>query len=71
MSWKTKLAYWLLGTNRREIREQFRRVERELGSDVELKQVQALLQIDPARIPSPYEVEDRTENYFERWASWK
>lgn len=71
MRLKRKLAYWLLGTDETEVREQFRRVERELGRDVELTQVQALLHIDPARKPEPYNVSDRVENFFERWPSFK
>lgn len=61
-----KLAYWLLGTSREELREQFRRVEGELGNGTELKQVQAMLGIDPSRKPAPHNVDDREENYFER-----
>lgn len=63
---KSRIAYWLLGTDRQEVREQFRRVERELGTGTELKQVQVLLDIDPSRKPGLDDVGDREMNYFER-----
>ena len=43
MSLRTRLAYWLLRTDRQELTEQFRRVERDLGGGTELIQLQALI----------------------------
>lgn len=63
---RVKLAYWLLGTSKEELRKQFRRVEKENGNGTELKQVQSMLDIDPSRKPAPHDVDDRDENYFER-----
>jgi len=61
-----RLAYYLLGTNRTELRKQFRRVEGKLGDDTELRQAQAMLGIDHSRKPAPHNVEERDENYFKR-----
>jgi len=54
------------GTNKEEIRQQFRRLEKNVGQDVELKQTQTLLGIHPVEKPSPNIVEDCKENYFTR-----